>query len=143
MCRGCSLVQDLSCWPFEEEYFDQMVQAGAKGFLLKNSDLQEVKTAIELVHLGGTYYSQELMQHLLRNLKQVKESKAQDFEFSERESEILLLICHGHSNQVIGEKLFISKRTVEKHRANILLKTNSKNTAELVIYSIKNQIVKI
>jgi DNA-binding NarL/FixJ family response regulator len=127
----------------EDEYFDQMVQAGAKGFLMKNSDLQEVKTAIEVVYQGGTYYSQVLMQSFLRNLKHVKESKVIECEFSERESEILHLICQGCSNQVIGEKLFISKRTVEKHRANLLLKTNSKNTAELVIYAIKNQIVNI
>jgi DNA-binding NarL/FixJ family response regulator len=125
----------------DEEYFEQMVQAGAKGFLLKNSDIQEVKTAIETVYQGGTYYSQELMQNLLRNLKQVKVSKINEVEFSNRESEILHLICQGCSNQVIGEKLFISKRTVEKHRANLLLKTNSKNTAELVIYAIKNQVV--
>jgi len=125
----------------EEEYFEQMIQAGAKGFLLKNSDIQEVKTAIEVVYNGGTYYSQELMQYLLKNLKQVKVSKINEAEFSIRESEILHLICQGCSNQVIGEKLFISKRTVEKHRANLLLKTNSKNTAELVIYAIKNQIV--
>lgn len=124
----------------EEEYFDQMVQAGAKGFLLKNSDIQEVKTAIEVVAQGGTYYSQELMQNILKNLRQVKETKVVECEFSERESEVLHLICAGLSNQVIGDKLFISRRTVEKHRANLLLKTNSKNTAELVIYAIKNQI---
>ncbi len=125
----------------DQEYFDQMIQTGVKGFLLKNSDLQEVKTAIEIVLQDGTYYSQELMQNILRNLKQVKASKIVDIEFSERELEILQLICKGYSNQVIGDKLFISKRTVEKHRANLLLKTNSKNTAELVIYAIKNQIV--
>lgn len=125
----------------DQEYFDQMIQAGAKGFLLKNSDLQEVKTAIEIVSQGGTYYSQELMQNILKSLKQVKASKIIDVEFSEREFEILQLICKGCSNQVIGDKLFISKRTVEKHRANLLLKTSSKNTADLVIYAIKNQIV--
>jgi len=125
----------------DEEYFDQMVKAGVKGFLLKNSDLQEVKTAIEVVYQGGTYYSQELMQNMLRNLKQVKVSKIHNLEFSTRESEILHLICEGYSNQIIGEKLFISKRTVEKHRANLLLKTNSKNAADLVIYAIKNHIV--
>jgi DNA-binding NarL/FixJ family response regulator len=125
----------------EEEYFDQMVKAGVKGFLLKNSDIQEVKTAIDVVYLGGTYYSQELMQNMLKNLKQVNVSKTNTLEFSARESEILHLICEGCSNQIIGEKLFISKRTVEKHRANLLFKTNSKNTADLVIYAIKNHIV--
>ena len=125
----------------EEEYFDQMVQAGAKGFLLKNSDIQEVKSAIEIVSQGGTYYSQELMQNMLRNLKQVKISRVHESDFSSRESEILHLICLGYSNQAIGEKIFLSKRTVEKHRANLLLKTNSRNTAELVIYAIKNQLI--
>lgn len=124
----------------EEEYLDQMIQAGAKGFLLKNSDIQEVKTAIEVISQGGTYYSQELMRNILKKFKQVRESKIIECEFSERETEILHLICMGLSNQSIGDKLFISKRTVEKHRANLLLKTNSKNTAELVIYAIKNQI---
>ncbi len=125
----------------EEEYFDKMVQAGAKGFLLKNSDIQEVKTAIEVVFQGGTYYSQELMQNMLKSLKQVKISRVNHADFSARESEILHLICLGYSNQAIGEKIFLSKRTVEKHRANLLLKTNSRNTAELVIYAIKNQLI--
>lgn len=125
----------------EEEYFDQMVQAGAKGFLLKNSDLQELKSAIDTTTNGGTYYSQELMQMMLQRIRQQKVIKAVDTVFSEREQEILHLICQGCSNQVIGEKLFISKRTVEKHRASLLLKTNSRNTAELVIFAIKNQIV--
>lgn len=124
----------------DQEYFDQMIQAGAKGFLLKNSDIQEVKSAIEAVYHGGTYYSQELMQNILKNLRQTREARSSPCEFSEREKEILGLICTGLSNQAIGEKLFISKRTVEKHRANLLLKTNSKNTADLVIYAIKNQV---
>lgn len=124
----------------DQEYFDQMVQAGAKGFLLKNSDILEVKSAIEAVQQGGTYYSQELMHTILKNLMQTREHKTNVCEFSDRETEILGLICTGLSNQAIGEKLFISKRTVEKHRANLLMKTNSKNTADLVIYAIKNQI---
>jgi len=127
----------------EEEYFDQMVQAGAKGFLLKNSDLQEVKTAIDTVHHGGTYYSQELMQNMLKNMKQVKSAKTSESDFSVRETEILNLICLGYSNQAIGDKIFLSKRTVEKHRANLLFKTNSRNTAELVIYAIKNQVISL
>lgn len=127
----------------DEAYFDLMIQAGAKGFLLKNSDIQEVKTAIEVVSEGGTYYSQELMMNFLKNFKQVKKVKVPDIEFSEREKEILQLICNGFSNQVIGDKLFISKRTVEKHRANMLLKTKSRNTADLVIYAIKNQIIEL
>jgi DNA-binding NarL/FixJ family response regulator len=125
----------------DEEYYDQMVDAGAKGFLLKNTNLQEVKTAIDTVTNGGNYFSQELMQSLLRNYKMVSEAKEPEIDLSEREIEILLLICSGLSNQEIGDKLFISKRTVEKHRANILCKTNCKNTAGLVMYAIKNQLI--
>jgi len=125
----------------DEEYYDQMVDAGAKGFLLKNTNLQEVKTAIDTVMNGGNYFSQELMQNLLRNYKATKDSKEPDSELSEREIEILLLICSGLSNQEIGDQLFISKRTVEKHRANILCKTNCKNTAGLVMYAIKTQLI--
>ncbi len=125
----------------EEEYFDRMVEAGVKGFLLKNSNLQEVKTACDIVMAGGNYFSQELMQNLLKNYKLVKESKDTEPELSEREIEILLLISEGLSNQEIGDRLFISKRTVEKHRANILDKTNCKNTAGLVMYAIKNQLI--
>jgi len=125
----------------DEEYYDQMVDAGAKGFLLKNTNLQEVKTAIDTVLNGGNYFSQELMQNLLRNYKVTKELKETESDLSEREVEILLLISEGWSNQEIGDRLFISKRTVEKHRANILDKTNCKNTAGLVMYAIKNQLI--
>ncbi|MCX6239935.1 MAG: response regulator transcription factor [Bacteroidia bacterium] len=125
----------------DEEYYDQMVDAGAKGFLLKNTNLQEVKASIDTVMNGGNYFSQELMQSLLRNYKSVRETKEPEAELSEREIEILLLICSGLSNQEIGDHLFISKRTVEKHRANILCKTNCKNTAGLVMYAIKNQLI--
>ncbi len=125
----------------DEEYYDQMVEAGAKGFLLKNSNIQEVKTAIDIVMEGGNYFSQELMQNLLRNYKLPKEQKEPESELSEREVEILLLIGEGLSNQEIGDKLFISKRTVEKHRANILDKTKCRNTAGLIMYAIKNQLI--
>jgi len=125
----------------DEEYYDQMVDAGAKGFLLKNTNLQEVKTAIDTVLNGGNYFSQELMQNLLRNYKITKAQKTPESELSEREIEILLLISEGLSNQEIGDRLFISKRTVEKHRANILDKTKCKNTAGLVMYAIKNQLI--
>jgi DNA-binding NarL/FixJ family response regulator len=125
----------------DEEYYDQMIEAGAKGFLLKNTNLQEVKTAIDTVMGGSNYFSQELMQNLLKNYKLPKGQKGTESELSEREVEILLLISEGLSNQEIGDRLFISKRTVEKHRANILDKTNCKNTAGMIMYAIKNQLI--
>lgn len=128
----------------EEDYYFKMVSLGVKGFLLKNSDIAEVISAIETVCDGGSYFSQELLFNLVSSLKSSSESiapSAQDI--SDREKEILLLICKGLSNQEIGDQLFISKRTVDKHRANILSKTSCKNTANLVVYAIKNKIVEI
>ncbi|MCD8185313.1 MAG: response regulator transcription factor [Rikenellaceae bacterium] len=129
----------------EEDYYFKMVSLGVKAFLLKNSDIGEVQEAIRTVVDGGTYFSQELLFNLVSNLKSTTDNRPEsdDAELSERELEILLEICKGLSNQEIGDKLFISKRTVDKHRANILAKTNCKNTANLVVYAIKNKLVEI
>ncbi len=129
----------------EQEYYFRMVELGVKAFLLKNSDIGEVQEAIRTVVDGGTYFSQELLFNLVGSLKSSSESRAasDEAELSERELEILLEICKGLSNQEIGDKLFISKRTVDKHRANILAKTGCKNTANLVVYAIKNRWVEI
>jgi DNA-binding NarL/FixJ family response regulator len=129
----------------EEEYYFKMVSLGVKAFLLKNSDIGEVREAIRTVVDGGTFFSQELLFNLVGSLRSSsKSAESEDTaDLSEREREILLEICKGLSNQEIGEKLFISKRTVDKHRANILAKTNCKNTANLVVYAIKSKLVEI
>ena len=128
----------------EEDYYFKMVSLGVKGFLLKNSDIHEVCSALESVVEGGAYFSQELLFNLVSNLRSSSLAGTEDNSMlSERELEILLLICKGFSNQEIADELFISKRTVDKHRANILSKTNCKNTANLVVYAIKNRLVEI
>ena len=127
----------------EEDYYYKMVNAGVKGFVLKNSDIKEVRTALNVVYEGGSFFSSELLQNLVNSLKSSSKSKESHTELSEREMEILILICQGLSNQEIGDKLFISKRTVDKHRANILEKSESKNTAQLVVYAIKNKLVEL
>jgi len=127
----------------EEDYYYKMVDAGVKGFLLKNSDMNEVKTALETVYDGGNYFSSELLQNLVTNLRTNKEKKKPENELSEREVEVLILICQGFNNQEIADQLFISKRTVDKHRANILEKSQCKNTAQLVMYAIKNKMVEL
>lgn len=127
----------------EEDYYYKMVNAGVKGFVLKNSDIKEVKTALDIVYEGGSFFSSELLQNLVNSLKSAPKSMELHTELSEREMEILILICQGLSNQEIADKLFISKRTVDKHRANILEKSESKNTAQLVVYAIKNRLVEL
>lgn len=126
----------------EETFYFRMVEAGAKGFILKSADLDEVVAAIHVVCEGGSFFSQELLQHLVGSLKTSRHDQPEEL-LSDREKEILLLICKGLSNQEIGDRLFISKRTVDKHRANILEKTGCKNTANLVVWAIKNSVVAI
>ncbi len=126
----------------EEEYYHRMVESGARGFLLKDSDINEVKDAILSVYNGNNYFSQELLQHVIQKIRS-RETETRQANLSKREKEILLKICEGLSNQEIADVLFISKRTVDKHRANLLSKTNSKNTASLILYAIKNKIIEI
>jgi DNA-binding NarL/FixJ family response regulator len=126
----------------EEEYYYRMVDAGAKGFILKDSDISEVHDAIVAVYKGGNYFSQELLYHVIKRIKN-REQEVKSSSLSKREREILLKICEGLSNHEIADALFISKRTVDKHRANLLAKTGSKNTASLILYAIKNRLIEI
>ncbi len=124
-----------------EAYYSKMVQAGSRGFLLKNSEIGEVLEAIETVCEGGDYFSEELMRSIRGNMLSMSGGEESETQLSTRELEVLVAICQGSSNQEIADELFISKRTVDKHRANIMEKTGCKNTANLVVYAIKNQLV--
>lgn len=127
----------------EQDYYFKMVDAGVKGFLLKNSDFSEVKMALETVMDGGNYFSRELLMNLVNSLKNSPEELTPDSPLSDREREIILLICKGMSTQEIADSLCLSKRTVDSHRANILLKTGCRNTASLVVYAIKEKLVEL
>jgi len=127
----------------EEHYYLKMIEAGAKGFILKNSDIDEVIKAIKKVNDGGTYFSQEILYNMVKNIQEVRKEAGPSVVLSSRENEILELICKGFSNIEIASELNISKRTVEKHRSNILDKTQTHNTASLVMYAIENKLVKL
>lgn len=127
----------------EEEYYYKMINAGAKGFLLKNSGIDEVTDAIFQVYNGNSYFSQELLYNVIKSFKSNKEIEEESASLSKRELQVLEEICKGLSNQEIADNLFISKRTVDKHRANLLSKTNSKNTANLIMYAIKNKLISV
>ena len=114
----------------EESYYSRMVEAGAKGFLLKDSDIGDVLEAIDTVMAGGSYFSPQLLSSLTGRMRTRED--APDEQLSSREREILVAVCQGLSNQEIADALFISKRTVDKHRANILEKTGCKTTSEAV-----------
>jgi len=124
----------------DDDYYLKMIQAGVKGFLLKESDIQEVVYVIKTVHQGNSFFPVDILCKLLKTKEQiVPEGET----LSERELEILQLISEGLSNSEIAQKLFLSKRTVDKHRSNILMKTNCKNTANLVMYAVKNNLVRV
>lgn len=127
----------------EESYYSRMVEAGARGFLLKDSDIGDVLEAIAAVMGGGSYFSSRLLSSLTGRMHAREHDELADDQLSSREREILVAVCRGLSNQEIADELFISKRTVDKHRANILEKTGCKNTASLVVYAIRNGIVDI
>jgi DNA-binding NarL/FixJ family response regulator len=119
-----------------------MIEAGARGFLLKSSEINEVSEAIRRVMQGGTYFSSDILYNVLKNIHTVvSKTDTQALHLSQREKEVLELICRGMSNQEIADQLFISKRTVEKHRANLLAKTNTKNTAQLVMFAVENKLI--
>lgn len=123
----------------DEKYYSSMMEAGAKGFLLKDSSIDEVFAAIKAVINDEEYICKEVMQALSDAMRRNDDTEI----LSEREMDVLLGICRGLSTQEIADKLFLSKRTVDTHRANILEKTGSKNTASLVVYAIKNNLIEI
>ena len=126
----------------DENYYTQMIEAGARGFILKNSGFQDVEMAIKEVMSGKNYFSQEILSRLIRGMGK-KQHGSNSTELSEREQEVLFYICKGFSNQEIANNLYLSKRTIDKHRENLLYKTHSRNTAGLVIYAIKHGVIKI
>lgn len=130
----------------DNAYYTRMAAAGAKGFLLKDSGFDEVVEAVNTVCGGGTYFSSLLLTSLSQSLRSTQTPPSaineQDM-LSEREVEVLVGICQGLSTQEIADRHFISKRTVDKHRANILEKSGCKNTASLVVYAIKNGLVEV
>jgi DNA-binding NarL/FixJ family response regulator len=126
----------------DDDYYIRMIEAGAKGFIVKNSDIEIVEKAILKVMEGENYFASDVMAALVKHLNHQKTEELKS-DLSEREAEILYLICKGFSNHEIADSLFLSKRTVDKHRENILWKTNAKNTAGLVLYAIKHRIIQI
>jgi DNA-binding NarL/FixJ family response regulator len=126
----------------DKEYYTRMIGAGVKGFILKHSGIQEVEQAIREVMQGRHHFSQEIMAGLVLS-PAGRERVSREGELSVREEEVLCHICRGLSNREIAGALFLSKRTVDKHRENLLIKTGAKNTAGLVMYAIRSGIIEL
>ena len=129
----------------DEVYYRKMIEVGAQGFLTKNSNVEEFEYAINTVINGNNYFSQDLLKKVVLNIsnKNQKTEKCDFTRLTNREKDVLSYICQGLSNKEIAEKLFISPKTVDNHRTNLLNKTSSKNTASLVMCAIKNNLIAI
>jgi DNA-binding NarL/FixJ family response regulator len=126
----------------DEKYYFSMVEAGATGFVLKDAGISELKNAIIEVSKGGSWFSTDLIQKVLANMN-AKPKKDTSPDLTDRELEILKLVCESLTNEQIAEKLYISIDTVKWHRGNLLSKSGCSNSAGLVIYAIKNKIIEI
>lgn len=117
------------------DYIAPLIKLGVHGYILKNTGKAELQTAINTLAQTGTYYASEIAAKLANELRQYEQTK---ISLTSREKEILQLIFEGLSTSEIGERIFLSPRTVETHRSNLLNKTGAKNTAQLINFGIKN-----
>jgi len=130
----------------KERLIARMIQAGASGYLLKNCNKDELLTAVRNVYNNGFYITPNVIQALQSpqaNAKGVTNIQSIPIDLSQREIEVLKLICEEFSNAEIADKLFISVRTVDGHRNNLLAKTGCHNTAGLVLFAVKHHIYEV
>ena len=118
------------------------VQTGVSGYLLKNVPEEELIEAVHTVYGGSDYISKEMVPHLVDGfVNRHEEGKSGYLSLRERELEVLSLIARGYGNKEIGEKLFISVKTVESYRAKIMNKLGLRTRAELVEYALKKKLL--
>lgn len=126
-----------------EEYLNQAIKAGASGYILKQSSIKELVAAIQEVHNGKTVFSEPIAklmadQYVRQAISGHSSKQSDAIRLTRREKEITKLIADGKTSQEIADVLFISPRTVEAHRANLMQKLGLKNTAALVRYAVAN-----
>jgi two-component system, NarL family, response regulator NreC len=127
-----------------KKYIKKMLEAGAAGYLNKNCEYDELVKAIYAVHAGNKYLSEEITGIVIKDYLGGEEGPSEaESELSERELEILKLIVDGVPVSSIAEKLFVSVKTINTHRQNILEKLNLKSTADLVKYALRRGIISL
>jgi two-component system response regulator NreC len=124
----------------EQSLVKKLLEIGADGYILKNSSKTELEMAIRQIQSGKKHFSSEVTMILLEE-ESPAEVNAQLKQLTEREIEILKLISEGLSNKEIGDQLFISHRTVDTHRTNLMKKLDVHNVAGLIRFAIKNGLV--
>ena len=124
----------------EESFVSEILNNGAKGYILKNTGSEELLEAIRTVYTGETYFSKDVTETIMKGLMNKQkngESKNNIPKISRREKDVLRLIMEEYTTQEIASELFISLKTVESHRSNLLSKLNARNTAGLVRITIE------
>jgi two-component system, NarL family, response regulator NreC len=129
----------------DENFIVQLIEHGANGYLVKDSDPREVYEAIVSVHTKNSYINERMLMAIRNNIgkKQKPKSLTSVITFTRREEEVLSLICRQKTSEEIAGMLFISIKTVNGHRNNLLQKTGARNTAGLVVYALKNDLVEV
>jgi DNA-binding NarL/FixJ family response regulator len=128
----------------DEVYYYKMLEAGANGFIQKESGSDELFKAIFTVLNGENYFSNQILCKIIKDYlhkEDVKKIAHREIKLSRRENEILKLICAGYSNTDVANKLGLSRRTVEGHRSSLLSKTGAKNSIQLALFASSNQIL--
>ena len=123
----------------DDKYVQNMLDAGAKGYLIKSITKEGLEKAISLISQGQNYFSDELWTFFTKKITPKEENE----KFTKRELEVLELICEGLSNDEVAEELFISERTVIGHKSKLIAKTGCRNTVQLVSYALRKKIVNI
>lgn len=126
----------------DRENIIKMIDAGARGYLLKSADTKEVKIAIKKILDGSHYYADEVEKNLFDRLihKPVLDSKQSIDVVTDRLRAVVFLICYEFTTKEIADKLFVSEKTIEGYRTKLMEITNSKNIAGLVMFAVRNRI---
>ena len=122
---------------------EEALDAEADGFILKNAGKEEFMNALHRVSNGGTYFSEEIIPMLCKQVMKEKKKEEELSLLTAREKEILEMIAQEQTSDAIATKLFISKKTVDNHRTNMLQKTGSQSTIGLVKFAIRNGLVTV
>lgn len=123
------------------DYYYKMIDIGVKGFVIKNSGIDELLNAIHKVKAGKSYFAQDLLQNIVETMGKNKETPKAGL--TQKEINVLQLICNGLTNHEIADQLFLSIKTIEKYRSNLLHKTDTRNSAHLVKFAIENKLIEL
>ncbi len=128
----------------DDAFIAELIERGAHGYLIKDSDPNEVTEAIRAVHTKGSYINQKTLFAIQKKMNQKRKTstkKSKDEALTKREIDVLRLVCQQKTTGEIAEELFISSKTVDGHRNNLLQKTHSRNVAGLVLYAMKKGLI--